>query len=209
MSDEDRRRLWKLGAIPIVLALVLWLGQALTAILLDPAPLVLLGLNASDPFLVLTAHQTAMWAWISVAFARLFLPDLFLYQIGLDYGPNTKAYLDREFGPGNSLTRALGWIERWFPRFGLLLLFVLPGYPMCLVSGISRMNRVVFIIVNVAGTLTRLMLYWWVSGLFSGPLGSAVRVINRYSIPVTAAMVVLVVVQAGRAARKAEAPRSD
>ena len=100
-------------------------------------------------------------------------------------------------------------MERWFPRIGWLLLFALPGYPMCLLSGIARMNRIWFVVVNLAGTVTRLTLIWWVSSVFDGPVGAVVRFINRYSLPFTVAMVVLVFMQAQRSQRRQETQRRD
>jgi membrane protein YqaA with SNARE-associated domain len=202
LSEDDRRRLWRLAAIPLALALVIYIGQILSGYLLTRAPLVLLGLNATDPFLLLVAHEAPVVGFMVVGVIRLFLPDLFLYQIGHDYGPNTKAYLEAEFGKGNRLTSALDWLERWFPRIGLILLFAIPGYPMCLLSGIARLNRVVFVIVNLAGTVTRLTLVWWVSSVFSGPIGRVVNLISRYSLLFTFAMVALVTFQASKQAKR-------
>ena len=198
LSDADRRRIRALAALPVALALAAYVGQILTSTLVSDQPLVLLSLNATDPILLLVAHEAPLTGFMIVGAIRLFAPDLLLYQLGHDYGPDTKRFLDAELGPGNRLTGAIDWLERWFPRIGWLLLFAIPGYPMCLLSGIVRMNRIMFVLVNLAGTFTRLTLIWWVSSVFEGPVGSVVSFINRYSLPFTAAMVILVFVQAQR-----------
>jgi membrane protein YqaA with SNARE-associated domain len=208
ISDDERRRLWRLAALPLALALLIYVGQILSGFLLTRSPLVLLALNATDPFLLLVAHEASIVGFMAVGAVRLFLPDLFLYQIGHDYGPNTKAFLEAELGNGDKLTGALDWLERWFPRIGLVLLFAIPGYPMCLLSGIARLNRGVFIVVNLAGTMTRLTLVWWVSSAFSGPIGRVVNFISKYSLAFTFAMVALVVFQTSRAANK-NAPETE
>ena len=69
---------------------------------------------------------------------------------------------------------------------------------MCLLAGIARMKRIPFVIVNVAGTLSRLLLIYWVSSVFDGPIGAVVRFISRFSLPFTLVMVLLVVLQSGR-----------
>lgn len=202
LTDTERERLRRLAALPVALALVAYVGQILTGTLISNAPLVLMALNATDPILLLVAHEAPVTGFMIVGVIRLFAPDLFLYQLGKEFGPNTRGYLDRELGPGNRMTRALDWLERWFPRIGWLMLFAIPGYPMCLLSGIARMNRIWFVIVNLAGTVTRLILIWWVSSVFEGPVGSVVRFINRYSLLFTAAMIALVFFQAQRSQKR-------
>ena len=102
-----------------------------------------------------------------------------------------------EFGARSRIIRTMDWLERWFPRAGWLLLFAIPGYPMCLLSGIARMRQLPFVVVNLAGTFTRLALVWWVADLFSGPLGSGHQELHQPVLdPVhRRAMFVLVAVQ--------------
>ncbi|MCY4516733.1 MAG: hypothetical protein OXB99_05790 [Acidimicrobiaceae bacterium] len=198
ITDADRRRMQLLAAVPVGFALAAYAGQIFFAALIARAPLVLLSLNATDPILLGVAHQAPLWAFMTIGVIRLFITDPFLYRLGYDYGPNAKAYLAAELGPRNRIIRTMDWLERWFPRVGWLLLFAIPGYPMCLLSGIARMRQLPFVVVNLAGTVTRLALVWWVADLFSGPLGSVIDFINRYSIPFTIVMFVLVAIQTAR-----------
>jgi len=213
LTPDQRRRLHRLAAIPVLFALLIYAGNILSGALVSRAPLVLLVLNATDPFLLLIAHEASLVGFMAVGAFRLFAPDLFLYQIGLEYGANTRSFLDAELGPGNRITRAMDWMEAWFPRVGWLILFLAPGYPMCLLSGVAKMKRSFFIAINLAGTFTRLTLIWWVSSVFDGPVGAVVRFINRYSLPVTVVMIILVFVQANRAQNRrpppGEAPEGD
>lgn len=203
ITDADRRRMQMLAAVPVGFALAAYAGQIFFAALIGRAPLLLLSLNATDPILLGVAHQAPLWAFMAIGLTRLFITDPFLYRLGYDYGPNAKAYLAAELGPRSRVIRTMDWLERWFPRAGWLLLFAIPGYPMCLLSGIARMPQLPFVVVNLAGTFTRLALVWWVADLFAGPLGAVIRFINRYSIPFTVAMFVLVAVQTARNQRKA------
>jgi membrane protein YqaA with SNARE-associated domain len=202
LTVEQRSRLRLLAAVPILLALLSYVGQILTSTLVSDAPLVLLALNVTDPILLLVAHEATVTGFVIVGAIRLFAPDLFLHQLGLEFGPDTRADLEAELGPGNRISRAMDWMERWFPRIGWLLLFAIPGYPMCLLAGIARMNRFWFVVVNLAGTFTRLTLIWWVSSVFEGPIGTVVNFIGRYSLPFTAAMFGLVFWQASASQRR-------
>ena len=199
----------RLAALPLAFALAVYVGWIFSAALLERAPLLLLSLNATDPILLGVAHQAPLWAFMIIGVTRLFITDPFLYRLGYDYGPNAKAYLAAELGPRNRVIRAMGWLERWFPRVGWLLLFAIPGYPMCLLSGITRMRQLPFVVVNLAGTVTRLALVWWVADLFSGPLGTVIDFINRYSIPFTVALFALVVVQTVRNQRRLASAQRD
>ncbi|MBK48118.1 MAG: hypothetical protein CL487_00235 [Acidobacteria bacterium] len=198
LDSEARRRVKHLAAFPLLLALAAYLGQILTSTLLSSQPLLLISLNATDPMLLLAAHETGAIAFLTVGAVRLFAPDLLLHQLGWEFGPATKAYLKSELGPRNGFSRTIAVLERWFPRVGWVLLFALPGYPMCLLAGIMKMRRVPFVLINLAGTVSRLLLIYWVSSVFEGPVGAAVRFISRFSLPFTFAMVVLVMLQSSR-----------
>ncbi len=198
LSLRDRQRAKRLAAIPVVLALAAYLGQILTSSLLSSQPLVLISLNATDPMLLLAANQSSATAFLIVGSIRLFAPDLFLHQLGWEFGPATKSYLSNELGSESGILRSITALERWFPRVGWIMLFLIPGYPMCLLAGITRMKRLPFVLVNLAGTFCRLWLIYWVSSVFNGPVGTAVRFIGRFSLPFTFAMVLLVALQTRR-----------
>ena len=198
LNPSQRQRAKRLAAIPFALALAAYIGQILTSSLIDSSPLLLISLNATDPMLLLAASQTTPVAFLVVGAIRLFAPDLFLHQLGREFGPATKSYLEAEFGPRSSILRTIALLEKWFPRVGWLLLFLIPGYPMCLLAGIAKMRRVPFVIVNLAGTFSRLLLIYWVSSVFEGPIGAIVRFIGRYSLPFTLVMVAIVALQSRR-----------
>ena len=209
ISDADKRRMQLLSVVPIVFALATYPGLILWPDLIERAPLLLLMLTATDPILVQVAEQTTLWAFMAVGLTRLFITDPFLYRLGYDYGPNAKAYLAAELGERSPILRTMGWLERWFPRVGWLLLFAIPGYAMCLLSGISRMKQLPFVVVNLAGTITRLALVWWVAGLFSGPIGTVIEFVNGYSIPFMVVIFVLITLQVVRNQRRAAAGQRE
>ena len=96
LSHKDRRRAKQLAAVPVVLALAAYIGQILTSSLVTSQPLVLISLNAKAKMLLLAANQSTATAFLIVGSIRLFAPDLFLHQLGWEFGPATKSYLKNE-----------------------------------------------------------------------------------------------------------------
>ncbi len=198
LSPANRRRMRSLAAVPILLALAGYVGQVALPSLVDSQPVLLLALNATDIVLPVVAHQMPLAVFMMLGTFRLFVTDPFLYQLGYEFGPSTYAYLEAEFGPRHRLVRLLRWLEGKFSGtlVGWVVLFGVPGYAMCLLAGISRMHRRWFVVVNLAGTVARLAVWWWLSEVFEGPIGSVVSFIGRYSLPLTVAMVAFVVLRA-------------
>jgi uncharacterized membrane protein YdjX (TVP38/TMEM64 family) len=152
--------------------------------------------------LLLVAHESSFTGFLIIGTIRLFAPDLFLHRLGWEYGVDAKNYLLGELGEKSFFNRSFQWLERNFPKVGWLMLFLLPGYPMCLLAGIVRMKRLPFILVNLSGTFTRLVLCYSVSSIFDGPVGKIVNFINRYSLPFTVLMVVLIMFQSAKNQRR-------
>lgn len=202
LDEAQRRRLWTLAAVPLALAMAAYLGQILSATLADKAPILLIALAPLDAFLILTVNEVPTWSFFVVGFIRLIVPDPFLYRVGYEFGPAARFYLESELGKHSKVTRALNVLDRWFPRAGGLIVFVLPNYPVCLVSGMTRMHPTMFAALNVAGTATRLYVIWRLGRIFSGPAESVLEWITRYQLPFTAVMVILVMFQVGSSRRK-------
>jgi len=201
LDEAQRRRLWTLAAVPLALALAAYLGQILSATLADTVPILLIALAPADAFLILTVNEVPTWSFFVVGFLRLVIPDPFLYRVGYEFGPAARAYLELELGKHSKVTRALDVLDRWFPRAGALIVFALPNYPVCLVSGMTRMHPTVFVALNVTGTATRLYVIWRLGRIFSGPAESVLEWITRYQLPFTAVMILLVIFQVGSSRR--------
>ncbi len=195
LSPEQLFRLKVLGALPLALVAGAYVGQILSATLLARLPVLLLALTPTDPFLILVVNEVPVWVFFLVGFTRLVLPDPFLYLLGHEFGPHGREYIEYELGPHNRITRTIDVLDRWFPRLGSAIVFLLPNYPVCLLAGITRMRPAMFAVLNAAGTATRLFVIWRLGRLFSGPVETVLGWVTRYQLPFTAAMVVLVVVQ--------------
>jgi membrane protein DedA with SNARE-associated domain len=181
-----------LGAVA-VLVVGSFIGQALSPTLVNDAPLLLIVLNPRSSFLLLVSHQVELWAFLAVGFVRLVIGDPILYLLGLWYGDAARRFLRDQ---GGGFDGMIGWLDRWFPRIGPVLVFVAPNTWVCLLAGISRMRVRVFAVLNVSGTIARLFLVWWLADVFREPLESVLDFFARYQWPATAVMVGLVFVQA-------------
>jgi len=195
LNETQRRRLNRLAIVPGVLMVGALLAQIPSATLANKAPLLLIALAPSDPFLILTVNSVPAWAFFVVGFTRLVLPDPFLYLIGSEFGPQGRAAIDAELGPRNRITKSIGWLDRWFPRFGPFFIAALPNYPVCLLSGLVRVKPWIFGALNASGTALRLFVIWRLGQVFSGPIGSVVEFLGRYQLAFMAIMAVLVVSQ--------------
>lgn len=201
LDAQQRRHLWTLAAVPLVLAVLALVGQVAFAALANSAPLLLIAIAPSDAFLVLTVGSVPTWAFFAVGFIRLVLPDPFLYLIGSHYGPAGRRYIDAELGHPNKVTGAIDVLQRWFPKIGLVLIVILPNYPVCLLAGMTRVRWWIFGILNAFGTAGRLWVIWHLGRMIEGPIGTILDFLGRYQVPVMIAMAVLVGLQVGRSER--------
>ncbi len=197
LTPRQRVRLKILGALPLALVAGAYVGQILSATLLARLPALLLALTPTDPFLILLVNEVPVWVFFLVGFVRLVLPDPFLYLLGHEFGPHGREYIEHELGPHNRITRTINVLDRWFPRLGPAIVFLLPNYPVCLLAGITRMRTTTFAVLNAAGTATRLYVIWRLGRLFSGPVETVLDWVTRYQMPFTVVMVVLVATQIG------------
>ena len=196
LSDAERTRLRTLAFVPVLLAVANTIGQIPSATLANDAPLLLIALSPLDPFLILTVNSVPTWAFFVVGFLRLVAADGFLYLIGRDFGPHGRTVLAKELGPRSRMVRSIDWLDRWFPRFGLVLIVVLPNYPVCLLSGFFRVRVWLFVTLNAIGTAGRLYLIWSLGRVFAGPIGDFVDFIGRYQWWAAGAMFAFVAIQA-------------
>jgi membrane protein DedA with SNARE-associated domain len=204
MVDGTHRPLDRNGvllfAIPMAVTTILaWVGDAFAPTLLVSAPLVLIVCNPRLRNLVLTAPTLGAAPFIAVAVARLVLTDPFFYWFGLRYGDASIRWMENKLGPGAAVVL---WLERFFARAGYVAVTVLPNQWICLLAGATKMRVRVFIILNVGGTIAKVLLIWWLGDVFADPILAVNDWIGDHRLMLTVVTFGLVFVAVWRQMRK-------
>ncbi|MEO1060031.1 MAG: hypothetical protein AAFZ07_01335 [Actinomycetota bacterium] len=196
---SSRVRLWLLLG-PVVVGITAgYVGAALHPTLAVDSPLLLISLNPRNYHLALVAGEIAFAAFFVVAFLRLVTLDPLLFLVGRWYGPSGRQWIERQVEGSD---RIVGWLDRWFPRIGWAIVFAAPNTVVCLLAGVTRMRPLVFAVLNVTGTIARILAIWWLAQQFESQLDSVLDFFNRYQTPATIVAVVLVMIQIGISARR-------
>lgn len=176
------------GAV-IVLVIANNVGQALTTTWAEEHPLALIALNSRNAILVLTTNQLDAWSYYGVASLRLLVADPLFFLIGMWYGDRAIAWVEKQWA---SQGQVLRWFETAFSKAAYPLVFLAPNNPICLFAGATGMRLRVFIVLNVAGTLTRLYAIRVLGATFEAPIDDLLGFFERYRLPLLAASILLV-----------------
>lgn len=171
-------------------------GAALAPTLVDTHPLWLLALDARTRHLALAAAaDVSLVGWATVALLRLVVADPAFYLLGRWYGDRAREWLVRAAPIASSRMETA---ERVFRRFGWPLVAVAPNGAVCFAAGTTGLAPAAFGALNVAGTVGRLVLVWWLGDVFEGPLDAVLGFIRDFRAPLTVASVGLVLIQVRR-----------
>ena len=121
------------------------------------------------------------------------------YLIGRAFGDRALVWLRRQLGEQN---RFLAWVERSFRRAGGLMVFAMPGAPVCLMAGITRIRARRFFALNLLGTVTIVLLLRGLASVLKGPLEAVLNFNDRYVAILTPLFFGLMIVQVVRTRRK-------
>jgi membrane protein DedA with SNARE-associated domain len=164
-------------AISIVTQLV---GDAIAPDLVNRAPEWLVILNPRSRNLVLATTQLSAVTFYGLAFTRLVLTDPIYYLLGYWYGDKALAWTKRR-------SRTYGPLvddgAEFFRKAAYPIIFFVPNNVVCLLTGATGMRVPVFVALNVAGTITRLVLIRSFGSAFQGQIGSLLDLIREYRIP--------------------------
>lgn len=190
-SHPGRRHLaLLLGPIALLIAAG-YAADALWPTLVDSNPLLLIALSAKNRYLVLVVNHVPDWAYYVVGSFRLLLPDLFFFVLGWMYGEAALRWMERRTPTVGRMMRTL---ERWFARWGDPLVLVLPNSYVSTIAGAARMSPRRFIVLNVIGTIGRLVMIAVVGDIFAGPIDSILGFVARWRLPILALTISLVAV---------------
>lgn len=166
-GPPSRIALWAVIAPLVLLVIANNLSTALLGALVDNHPLTLIGLSSSNRNLILASDDLDALSFYGVGTLRLFAPDPLFYLLGFWYGDGAVRWMERRSPQFGRIFRSA---EGLFNRAGYPVVFIAPNNAVCLFAGASLMNIPAFLVVNLAGTLTRLWLVRWLGDTFQAPL---------------------------------------
>jgi membrane protein DedA with SNARE-associated domain len=152
-------------------------------------PLLLIVLSSQNRYLILVVNQLDTWSYYLVGTIRLLLPDPFFYILGYWYGDAAVRWMESRTATVGNLLR---WLEQAFAKWGHPLVFLFPNNPICLLAGAARMRVWVFALLNVSGTITRLVLIAIIGEALQRPIDAVLDFIARYRLPLVIASVIVV-----------------
>lgn len=155
-------------------------GDAIAADFVERSPAGLIALNPRNRNLLLATNQLDALTFYSVAFARLVATDPIYYFLGYWYGDKALAWVKRR-------SRTYGPLvddgQDWFRRLAYPIIFFAPNNIVCLLSGATGMGAAVFLVLNITGTITRLVIVRMVGEAFSEPIDWVLSLIAEYRTP--------------------------
>lgn len=158
-----------------------YVAGAIWAQLVETHPLTLIMLSAQNRYLILVVNQLDSLSYYAVGTTRLLLPDPFFYLLGYWYGDAAVRWMETRTATVGSMLR---WLEQAFRKWGHPLVFLFPNNPICLFAGAARMKVWVFAVLNVSGTIARLVLIAWLGDKLQRPIDWVLDLVARYRVPI-------------------------
>jgi len=204
VPDEPiaRARLGLLLGIIGVLLVMSNVGTILSASLAKDHPLTLLALSARNRHLLLAvAAGVGAVPYVLVSFLRLVTPAIVFFLLGTWYGDRGLRWLERQAG---GTPASIRWVERWFDRASLPIVFLMVGSNLvCLLAGARRMPARTYAIVLATGILVRLAFFWFLGKALQDPLEVVLDWLNRYQWWIAGAFLAITLAQSFRRASAA------
>ena len=162
--------------------------------LITTHPLLQMFLNPRNRYLLLASPHVAAVPFYAVGFTRLVLTDPIGFVIGWQYGDAAINWAEKRMGDAG----AIRTIERWFGKAAPVIIFIAPSFYWCVLAGAARMRVRLFIALNIAGTIARLVLFRVAGDAFRDQLDTVLDWIQRYQFPLIGVSLVLVALQLWR-----------
>ncbi len=182
------------GAASIV-ALVIAnnVGNAVWARWVESNPLGLLALNSSNKYLLGTSIVTEFLPYLVVASLRLLAPDPLFYLLGFLYRDRALHWARRAFPGIDPLVDQFEADQSTFKKLLHVLVVVMPNNPVCLLAGVAAMPVLRFAVLNIVGTVGRIVLMRQIGFLFEDQIRDVLDVVARYQGWLTRGSIALVV----------------
>lgn len=191
-----------LVAVVATLAVMVVAGtvaDALAPSLVNDRPALLILLNSRIRYLVLTVNQLEPVTYFTIGLLRNLASDPLFYLLGFWYGTSAVRWMQVRT---RTVGELMGTVERAFGRWGAPLVFLMPNNPICLLAGAARMRPVVFLTLNVTGTIARLVGIMIFGAAFETPINWVLDFIGTYRVPLLVLSVAVVAFTSWRETRK-------
>lgn len=165
----SRRTLTLIVAPILAVVVVGTLGNMFHPALLKNHPLLLVAMEPRNRYLLLVAEKVSFVPFLLVATIRRLVSDPLFYLLGYLYGESGVRWIERKMADSGGLVRSM---ERGFAKAAPLMVFLFPGAIVCVLAGATGMNPLLFLVLNVAGTITVVSLLYRFAEFFEGPLGA-------------------------------------
>ena len=153
--NRPSRRTVTLIVTPIIILVICgWIGDASAAYLVDHHPVWLIALNARNRNLLLVTNYVDAAPYYIVGTLRLLLSDPLFYLLGYLYGDAAVRWMERKAPTYGKLMRSA---EQFFTIAAYPLVFFAPNNFICLFAGAAGMSIPVFLVLNISGTIVRLV----------------------------------------------------
>ena len=195
LTGEQRRILRLSVAAMAVMSTGSMLGVASSLYLVNHYPLLLVALAPLGRHVWLVAPIVDPAAFVAVVVTRRMFFYTASFHLGRSLGPNGIPWIERRaawFG------RFVRWLERLFARASRTVVFTMAGPTVSALAGTSPMRGRVFAIWAFTGLVVRLLIVIGVATWLRPYIEVVLAWIDRYWIPGTVVMVVLVAIYAWR-----------
>ena len=156
------------------------IGNMVWAGWVDDHPLGLLALNSSNKYLLATSISLDLVPMVLVATLRLLAPDPIFFAMGWLYGDRALHWARRTFPGSTGLLDQAKTDPRLVHKVLNVLVVVAPNNLVCLVAGVVRFPIKRFIVLNIVGTVGRVLLMRWIGLFFEDQIEDVLEVVNRY-----------------------------
>jgi membrane protein DedA with SNARE-associated domain len=199
-EGEDRRipLPWLITPI-VVLALTGTVADILGPKLIVEHPQLQMFLNPRNRYMILAAATVQAVPFFVIGFVRLVLTDPLGYVLGRQYGEAALKWAGEKMGDEGRFIRR---VERFFGKAAPVIILIAPNLYMCILAGASGMKARVFVALNVAGTIGRLVLFRIAGHAFRDELLDLVDWIGRNQKWLIIASFVVVVLQSARSRKR-------
>ncbi len=161
----------------VFLTVVATVADVIGPSLITERPLLQVFLQPRNRYLILAAPQVDAWSFFLVGFFRLVLTDPIWYLLGLQYGDAALRWAEKALGEDVGIVSRL---VKWFRVAAPVVVFVAPSGYICLLAGATGMRLRTFMLLNVGGTVTRLVLFKVVGDAFRDQLLTLIEWMQRY-----------------------------